>query len=231
MRRRIIAGGDGQHVFIGPAPKLREAVELHRAGVGDQKQLRAFEHQDPGALRKLPVITDHRADFYDPVLRVQVCDKEAVAGIQNAFVVRFSEIADMDFGIAVLQFSVPVEKADRVSRLRLVPFQKGDGNGHIQVRSQLRKALYKKAVAGGGALPQSFLFTRKAVSAAPHLRKKRNVRALFFRLKAGLDPLIQVFFQTPRRKELQKRDRKLHIVLRITSDAPQIPIRRGKRHC
>lgn len=56
--------GDGEHVFVGAGAKLRQTVDFHRAGVGDQNQLGALKHQQARAFGEFPVIADHRADMH-----------------------------------------------------------------------------------------------------------------------------------------------------------------------
>ena len=54
----VIGGGNAQHVFIGARPKLGQAVDFHGAGVGDQYDFGAFEHQNARAFGKFPVKAD-----------------------------------------------------------------------------------------------------------------------------------------------------------------------------
>lgn len=66
------------HVFVGAGAKLRQTVDFHRAGVGDQNQLGALKHQQARAFGEFPVIADHRADMHRAAGRVQRDDGEAV---------------------------------------------------------------------------------------------------------------------------------------------------------
>ena len=96
----IIAGGDSNHVLIGPSAKLGQAVDLHRAGVGDQDDLCPHKHQDPGALRKFPVVADHAG------LCIQIRRMEALSRSQAALIL---EITGMDLRIGQHTFPMAVQ--------------------------------------------------------------------------------------------------------------------------
>lgn len=92
----IVAGRKAEHVFIGSGAQLREAVYLHRAGVGDKYDFSALQHQNSGAFGEFSVIADHGPYFNNAVCSVQLGYIKIVSGGQPAFL---AKVAGMHLGV------------------------------------------------------------------------------------------------------------------------------------
>lgn len=187
----IVAGGDGQHIFIGPAPELGQAVELHRAGVWHQNQLGALQHQDAGALGEFPVVADHGPHLKRALGGVQLGHEKVVAGGQVAL---GAKVAGVYFGIGEPPRPEAVEQHQGVAGLFSPGLQKGDADGHAQLPGQPAKGLHKGAVPGNRLLlPLGGGVLRDVVAVAPHLREQCQIRPHLPGPAAGLQPFVQIF--------------------------------------
>ena len=197
----IIAGGYRQHIFIGSGPELGEPVDLHRAGVGHQNKLCAFQHQDSCALGKFSVITDHCAHLYLPTGRIQGNDIKIFPRRQVALHIK---VTGVYFGIGELLSAETVEEDQRVAGAAFIFFQQRNADGHIQFPGQIAKGMYILAVCGnrlGGPLADGTVVD--IVSVTPHLGKKGDISAQRSGFLAGIDPLLEIGLQGGAGGELQ----------------------------
>ena len=195
----IVAGGNAHHVLIGPAAQLGQTVDFHGAGVGNQNEFGALEHQDAGALGKFPVIADHGPHLHRPGGGVQLGHIKIVASVQNPLV---AKIAGVDLGVGEHPAAKPVKKAKGVAGRRGVALQQGDAYRHLQLRRQSAERLHKVPVRRDGQLLDGRGILGKRVSAAPHLGKQRNVRPLRLGGAAGRPAFLQALGQIRPRRDL-----------------------------
>ncbi len=82
--RGVVGDGDGELVLERAGAHLAEALGVQRAGVGDEHDLGAGEHQRARGLRLLAVEADHQPDA-DGVApgQVELDDVEAGARLQR----------------------------------------------------------------------------------------------------------------------------------------------------
>ena len=218
----IIAGGDGQHIFVGPAPQLGKPVDLHGAGVGGQDQFGAFQHQDAGALGKFPVEADHGPHLDNAGRCVQIGNPEPFAGGQGPLGVK---VAGVHLGIGQRPAAETIEQDQGVAGSAGKALQQSDPDGHAQLPRQPAEGFHKGSVRrdglGGPFLDGAAVY---AVAIAPHLGEKGDVRPFLAGLPAGGQALLQVRFQRGAGSDLQQCDVQMRHGIYLLF-APSIPHR------
>ena len=199
----VVAGGEGEHVLIGAGAQLRQAVQLHRAGVGHQYQLRPGEHQQPRALRELAVVADHGPHLHRARRRVQRGGGEAVPRRQHALL---AEVTGVRLGVVEDAPPAPVKERERVARRGPEALEVGDGHGHAEFPGKAAEGGDERAVRRDGEGAQLRQGLRYAVAAAPHLREEGDVGPQLRRPAAGGEAEREVFLRVLTRQQLQQGD-------------------------
>ena len=181
-----------------------QTVDLHGAGIWHQDQLRALQHQDPGALGELPVIADHSPNLHRAAGCVQAGDIKIFTGGQVPLHVK---ITGVDLRVVQPPSPEAVKQDQGVAGAALMPLQQSHADGHAQRFGKPLKCLDKGAVSGDGL--SGPLLDRPAVntvSIAPHFGEQGNIGAQRLGLFAGFHSLFQIALQRAARGNLQQGD-------------------------
>ena len=139
----------------------------------EQAELQPVEHENAGAFRKFPVITDHGADAYRTLSGILLADRKLCSGAQTAFI---AKIAGMNFGIVKRSPAMTVKQAQSVARQRIMLFRKVSPIAMFSSAARVLKTADEIAVGKQRIAFQRGYGFGDPIPIAPHFRKQRQIR-------------------------------------------------------
>ena len=112
----------------------------------------------------------------------------------------------MNFGIVKRSPAMTVKQAQSVARQRIMLFQKGQPNSHVQLGCQVLKTADEIAVGKQRIAFQCGYGFGDPIPIAPHFRKQRQIRLGGMSFAAAIQSFFQIALQISLRKKLQQSD-------------------------